>query len=128
MFSPSEFRRQFPEFSDPGLYSDPVLGFWSGIAGALLNTARWGELLDQGVSLFVAHHLTVARRNEDASAAGGTPGEVKGPLTSRSVDKVSNSWDASQVSMTDAGFWNMSSYGIRFYQLARMTGAGGIQL
>jgi hypothetical protein len=128
MFTPSEFRKQHPEFSDPALYSDAVLGFWSGLAGTFLQEDRWGALRDYGISLFVGHHLVIARRNEDAAAAGGTPGEVKGPLTSRSVDSVSNSWNSGAASEEDAGFWNSTSYGQRYIRLARMVGAGGIQL
>lgn len=128
MFAAETFRQQFPEFSDPARYSNAVLDFWAGIAGALVNPDRWAQLSDYGVSLFVAHHLVIARRNEEAEAAGGTAGEVKGPLTSRTVDKVSNSYDAGKATLTNAGFWNMTSYGVRFYQLVRMIGGGGVQL
>jgi hypothetical protein len=128
MFVVETFRQQFREFSDPELYEKPVLEFWAAVAGAVVNADRWANLSDYGVSLFVAHHLVLSRRNEEAAAAGGTPGEVKGPLASRSVDSVSNSWNSGAASEEDAGFWNSTSYGQRYIRLARMVGAGGIQL
>ena len=44
------------------------------------------------------------------------------------MDKVTNSYDTKSVSLTDAGFWNMSMYGVQLMQLARLVGAGPIQL
>ena len=128
MFVPSDFRQQFPEFRDPALYSDAVLGFWSGLAASQLNADRWGVLRDYGISMFVAHHLVLARRDEEAAAAGGLPGAVTGPQSSKSVDKVSVSYDTKAVALTDAGFWNLTTYGMRFYQMVRSIGAGGLQL
>ena len=128
MFTPSDFRQQFPEFRDPEVYSDPILDFWSGIASSLLNADRWGALLDYGISLFIAHHLVLGQRDVQADEVGGLPGIVNGPQTAKSVDKVAASYDTSAVSLTDAGFWNSSMYGIRFLQMARLMGAGGLQL
>lgn len=128
MFVAETFRQQFPEFSDPELYSNAVLDFWSGVAGALVNVDRWAQLYDHGVSLVLAHHLVIADRNRAASEAGGTPGEVKGPLNSRTVDKVTNSWNSGAVSEEKAGFWNSTTYGQQYIRMARMIGAGGLQL
>jgi len=128
MFVAEIFRQRFPEFRDPALYPNAVLDFWAGIAGAIVNGDRWGQLHDHGVSLVLAHHLVIAGRNKEASEVGGTPGEVKGPLNSRTVDKVTNSWNSAAVSEKDAGFWNSTSYGQEYIRLARWIGAGGIQL
>lgn len=127
-FAPSTFRQQFPEFHDPKLYSDIVIGLWSGAAGSLMDPTRWGANLDLGTSLFVAHHLAMAARDKAAADAGGVPGQAQGVLTAKAVDKVSASYDAGSISLTDQGFWGMTSYGIRFLTLARMMGAGGIQI
>lgn len=122
------FRKNFPEFVDSAPYADASIDFWTALGTSLLPADRWGAQLDYGLQLFVAHHLVIGKRDAEAAAIGGAPGEIKGVLTSRTVDKVTQSWDAGTVTLTDAGFWNMTSYGVRFLQFARMIGAGGIQL
>lgn len=126
--TPSDFRTYFPEFSDTTKYPDSQIDFWMTVAGSLVDPDRWGVLTDQGVSLVTAHHLAVASQDQAVASAGGTPGEVKGATASKSVDKVSVGYDTKSVTIDGAGFWNMSKYGIRYLTLARMFGAGGLQL
>lgn len=128
MFTPAQFRQRFREFADPELYQESSIEFWADLAATLMPADRWGAILDYGISLFVAHHLAISQRNEQAAEIGGALGVVNGPQTQKAVDKVSASYDTSAVSLTDAGFWNLTTYGIRFLQQARMIGAGGIQL
>lgn len=132
MFAPTTFRQLFPEFQDPAVYTDVVLEFWANVATVgdtpLLDPDRWGSLLDAGTGLFVAHHVALAMRDQSTAYKGGVPGSIQGPTASKSVDKVSVSYDTSAVSMTDAAFWNMTSYGVRFLTYARLIGAGGIQM
>jgi len=122
------FRQGFPEFDDPQTYPDLMINFWGDLAAKLLRPDRWEDLIDQGTQLFVAHHLAIGRRDQRAAEAGGVPGEVKGVVTSKSVDKVSVSYDAGKATIENAGFWNTTSYGVRFYQLVRIVGAGCVQL
>jgi Protein of unknown function (DUF4054) len=126
--TPAAFRSVFPEFSCTSTYPEPTVQLWIGLAGKMLNAERWDELIDQGTGLYVAHHLAIGVRDQQAAEVGGVPGAVTGPQTSKSVDKVSVSYDASSVTLADGGFWNMTSYGIRLLQLARYVGAGGVQL
>lgn len=127
MDSPT-FRSTFPEFASTSVYPDAQVNFWLGLGITMLKPDAWGPSIDQGLALFIAHHLVVGQRDQAAVAAGGVPGDAKGIVTSKSVDKVSVSYDAASIQYEGAGFWNMSSYGIRFYRLARMMGAGGVQL
>lgn len=122
------FRTDFPEFSDVSAYPTGTIEFYLGLGATMLNADRWGDTQPYGIELFTAHHLVVASREQAAAAVGGAPGAITGPQASKSVDKVSVSYDTSAVAYEGAGFWNMSSYGIRFYQLLRLIGAGGIQL
>lgn len=124
----SAFRVNFPEFADTTVYTDAQVTFWSTIAESLLPECRWGTLLKLAVMLFTAHQLAIATRNQQTAAVGGTPGQVTGPLSAKAVDKVSASYDTGAVALDDAGFWNMTTYGIQLYQMYRMFGAGGIQL
>ena len=128
MSSVAQFRQDFPEFGNTTTYPDSSVTFWMTIAVSLVNPDRWGVLTDQGIELVTAHHLVLAQRDQAAAAVGGVPGEVKGPTASKSVDKVSVSYDTGAVALSDAGFWNLTTYGVRFMTIARAMGAGGMQL
>jgi len=122
------FRQDFPEFASTTDYPDAQVTFWLGVGGKLLRAERWFDLLDQGLELFTAHHLAIGAKDLATATAGGIPGAVQGNVTAKSVDKVSVSYDASRVTYDDAGFWNMTSYGLRYWNLLMLVGAGGVQL
>lgn len=124
----AQLRADFPEFANITTFPDASVNFWLSVAVLSLDPLRWDTMLDVGTELFVAHHLALSAREAETVAAGGIPGAVKGIVTNKAVDKVSVGMDASSVSLTDGGFWNMTTYGIQFLQLARMIGAGGIQV
>ncbi len=128
MVTVAQFRIDFPEFSDPDAYSDASITFWLNISLSLVQEDRWVDLTDMAVELATAHQVLIATRNQDVGNGGGSPGQVSGPVTSKAVDRVSVTNDTTAVTLTDGGFWNMTTYGIRFLQLARMFGAGPIQL
>lgn len=122
------FRQDFPEFANVSDYPDAQVNLWLMTGAMLLPADRWDELLNIGLELYTAHHLALGRRDQAASDAGGVPGTVNGPQTAKSVDKVSASYDTGAVTLDSAGFWNLTTYGIRLLGLSRMVGAGGIQL
>lgn len=117
----SDFLTIFPEFADATLYPTARITFWLGVASNQINPVRWAALADQGQALLTAHYLVIDRRNTK------TPGAVSGVVTSKSVDGVSVSMDAGAVTMDQAGHYNQSNYGIQYWQLAQMMGAGGLQ-
>lgn len=120
----STFRSTFPAFSDTATYPDAQVESLIDLAGEQMVSKRWsGAIKERAIALFVAHHLVL-----DAKAdAGGTPGTVQGPATSKSIAGVSVSYDLSNVTHERGGYWNTTSYGIQFLRLARMIGAGPIQ-
>ena len=127
--TPTSFRQQFPEFKDPLLYSDAVINGYVTLAGAFLNAERWGtDVIDFGTSLFVAHYLVLSARDAMSTNAGGVPGAVTGVISSTAVDRFSAGYDTGAVTMENGAFWNMTRYGIDFLRIARMMGAGGMQL
>lgn len=128
MSSPAQFRTDFPEFGDATKTPDSLISLWMTVATNLVNADRWGELADIGIELATAHHLALAQRDANAAASGAAPGAIAAPLSSKSVGPVSASYDTGAVTLTDAGFWAMTSYGLRFLSLARMMGAGPIQI
>lgn len=123
-----QFRTDYPEFANETRYPD-----------AIINRAlRQADLtLDQNVQLdqfvflaelFTAHYTELGGRTLAASAIGGVNSGGGGVLTSKSVDKVSASYDVSGIVDPDAGFWNNTGYGREFFWWWSMYGAGGRQL
>ena len=97
-------------------------------AASLVNATRWAELTNIGIELVTAHHLVLSARDQMAATVGGVPGVMTGPTSAKAIDKVSTSYDTGAATLENAGFWALSSYGIRFLTLARMMGAGGLQI
>lgn len=126
--TPQGFRQQFNEFGDEGVFSDLRINTWKSLAILFLNATRWAAALDYGVSLFIAHQLVLEERNRLAVLAGGTPGDVRGPVTAEAVDKVSASYDVQAVSLDDEGFYGLTTYGKQLFYLAQQFGMGGLQL
>lgn len=128
-FTIADFRAAFPAFGDPLAYPDPSVQFWADLGYKLHDAYRWGDVLDAGVELFVAHNLALeAGASGAGSGGGGTPGAVVGPVTSASVDKVSYSRDPGAAMDPKNGHWNLTTYGLRWLYLMRMAGAGPVQV
>lgn len=124
--SPAILRTHFPELSDVVKYPDSVIQFWLDIAVKLHNEDRWGDLLDAGCELYAAHNTVIASMDAAQGALPGTA--IQGAVTSQSVGGVSMSIDTASSSETDAGAWNLTTYGTRWIRLARMLGAGPVQV
>lgn len=124
----TSFRQAFPAFMDPGIYPAHEVEYWMTLAGKLHNADRWGELLDDGIYLFTAHNLALEFSSKQDAARAEQPGQIKGTLTSASVDKVSYSRDGSSATDPTAGHWNLTIYGIRWLRLSRLVGMGPVQI
>ena len=122
------FRAAFPEFNDTTVYPDAQISFWSVVAEKQVLLCRWGDLWAQGVQLYVAHEITLAAQSAKAAAIGGTPGSQGGIANSKTVGSVSVGYDSTSTSEKDAGWWNLTTYGKQFIRLARIFGAGAVQL
>lgn len=124
----ASFRANFPAFADGTLYPNVVIDYWLALAVKMHDTMRWGNLLDNGIELFTAHNLFLERKAMAASENGSPPGEANGPVSGKSVDKVSVNYDAGMGGELNAGHWNYTTYGQRYIRLARMIGAGPVQV
>ncbi|UIA94548.1 DUF4054 domain-containing protein (plasmid) [Erwinia tracheiphila] len=122
------FRTDFPEFTDPAVYPDAQINFYLKLSEKMLNVQRFGDVFPFAQELYVAHYMTLYAQNMEAVASGSAPGEMTGPTSSMSVDKVSIGYDTGAATMPGAGFWNLTTYGVQFWQMLMMFGAGGIQL
>lgn len=126
--STNQFRVDYPEFASTSMYTNSQLTYYLNLAYQMLNASRWGGQLDIGAELFVAHHIALEAKSMAESENGGIPGQDPGLVNSKSVDKVSVSFDTQAIAEPDGGHWNSTIYGRRFLRLVRMFGAGPIQL
>lgn len=122
------FRTAFPEFSDSTVYPSTQITFWATFAEKLVRECVWGNCWAQGVQLYVAHELTLAAQNSQVAANGGAPGVFGGVPNNKTVGAVSVGYDSTSTSEKDAGWWNLTNYGKQFIRLARIFGAGAIQI
>jgi hypothetical protein len=109
-------------------YPTSMIQFWAGLAELQVRSCIWKRAWLQGVSLYVAHEITLASQNTKASGNGGVPGTSGGVPSSKTVGSVSVGYDSNVTSEKDAGWWNLTNYGKQFYRLVQTFGAGAIQL
>ncbi|HAT1514534.1 TPA: DUF4054 domain-containing protein [Morganella morganii] len=124
-----KFRADFPEFSDTSRYPDSIISFYLGLADTALDQDKHGDQFIYLSELFTAHYVELrGKALAVASVSGAVNSSGGGVLSSKSVDKVSASYDTSGIVNPDAGFWNDTGYGREFYWWWSMFGAGGRQL
>lgn len=126
-FNVDKFRENFPEFASITNYPESMIEFWADIAALQLNQDRWGDMLTYGTQLYVAHQITLHKKNIASAAAGGAPG-ASGLLSNQSAGSVSVGIDTGSTTEERGGQWNLTNYGTQFLRLARIIGIGGVQL
>ncbi|MDB2181710.1 DUF4054 domain-containing protein [Citrobacter farmeri] len=127
--TPEKFRADFPQFSDETKYPTPMIRARLALADVLMSESRFGEdVFPYVVELFVAHYMALFAADQRGAAVGSSGGANSGVQTSKSVDKVSVSYDAGMTMNPDAGFWNNTRYGSEFWEYLMIFGAGAIQL
>jgi Protein of unknown function (DUF4054) len=128
VFAVSGFRAAFPEFGDTTVYPDSLINTWAGLATAMVVQCRWKSQWLLGVYLYIAHEVTLEAQSRATATNGGTPGQNSGVPNQKAVGGVNVSYDSQSNSEKDAGWWNLTTYGKQFYRLARIFGAGAVQL
>ena len=126
--TPAEFRAIFPEFASAVYYPDQQINFWLDLADKLLRVDKWKTLRESGITLYVAHNLTLERQALLAGAGGRPPGLGSGIVASKSVGGASVSYQSLQSSFNNAGSWVLTLYGMRMWNLIQIVGMGGMQL
>ena len=121
--STTQFRADFPEFGNIGVFPDSMVQYWIRVANLLLNPKVWCSALCLATELFTAHQLTIEAETMQTANIGGFPGKSKGPINNSGVGGVSVGYDSVQSSEAEGGHWNLTVYGTRVYRLIRMFGA-----
>lgn len=135
--SVDQFLIDIPELDTSGVtapgkvqISRSSIALWLNVAFKMLNAQRWPDpdIYALGLEQFAAHHVVLevlAQRDMDV---GGVPGVATGMVVGKSSSDVSIAYAPQAVLELDAGHFNYTSFGLRFIHLARMMGAGPIQV
>lgn len=122
------FRTAFPEFESTVIYPTALITLWSGVAEQMVPQRLWKTMWTTGCQLYTAHELVLAAQNQKSANSGGVPGTSGGVANTKTVGSVSVGYDAATTTEKDAGYWNLTTYGKQFIRLARIFGAGAVQL
>jgi hypothetical protein len=115
----------FPEFSDTTLYPKTMVDAWIPPSVMQMNQYRFGDQYNLAVCLYIAHNVVLSAREYQASHSGKSiVGDTRGPTSSKSIDKVSVSYDSGASSIDGAGAYNATSYGQRLYKLIQSFASG----
>lgn len=104
--------------------------FWG--PGSLTPNSPPTTIADFATEMWAAHQIVLEKQALAAAATGGDPGTKIGIISSKSVNGVSVGFDVGAITggnmQANAGYYNQTIYGIRFYRLMKLRGAGPIQL
>lgn len=123
----ADFRALRPAFADASKFTDASVNLYLNMAWKLLPERRWGELLPLGYQLYAAHYLAMDEQTARMAASGGV-GAITGPVSRKELGPAVVTYDTAAAQLRNAGVFNLTPYGIQFWQLARMVGIGPIQL
>jgi hypothetical protein len=127
----------FPEFDDPIRFPETAIQGWLDMSTFFLNPLWWPNwrraangltMMGYAACLFAAHNLVLGLQSVQRSSFGGPPGAQVGVFSATSANGASVSYDTSVGIAEGAAQWNLSNYGIRFIQLARLVGNRPVQL
>lgn len=124
----ADFRTFFPEFNDETKYPDTLILAYMNVGVQFVSICRWQTSWQFGVCLFAAHELAMGLLASKTSAVGGVPGISTGIVSSKSVGPISKGYDTGFAKYDDAGYWNLTTYGQRYWYFVKLFGTGGTQL
>jgi hypothetical protein len=102
------------------------VNLWLGIAIKQLDPNRWQDLYEVGSYFFMAHNLSLGKKNQLA-AIGGVPGG-SGLVEEKTVGRVSVVNDTEATTIKGGGPWNLTTYGTQLLWYAQLVGSGGQQI
>lgn len=115
------FIAMFPEFTNSANGS-ALFDIWYAVAQTFVNINRWGAAANPGLGLATAHFITLALNNA-VQAGSGT-----GLVNSQAAGPMNVSYDTENTAVKDFENWNATSYGQQYAMLAKMMGAGALQI
>jgi hypothetical protein len=87
-------------------------------------SAAPNSIYDIAMELFIAHNVVLEARAQQEANVGGVPGTTTGPVSGKTVDKVSLQYDTASGLNPKDTHWNLTIYGTRLAWLMNMYGMG----
>ncbi len=109
----ADFRARFPEFNDP-VATDAQVEAAIEDTQCNFDIDKWGCHYKRGHSLYVAHYLTIQSSRSAGGSSGASPSLQ---ATSKSVDGVSVSYNASAASSNSDEWFKSTGYGQEYLML-----------
>lgn len=133
-FTVENFLEVFPQFSNK--IPTSVIDFYLKLANSSLSYSRWGDSWEMGMTLFIAHHLTlylksIAGLDENSPAQQVINQSLAMGLTaSKSAGSLSKSYDYGSINddLNGWGAWKLTAFGQQFISIAKLMGKGGSYL
>lgn len=135
-FTLEDFYKIYPQFGKDSegkqVVDEEVIQMYLDFAHASVKQVRWHSSWRIGMSLFIAHFLTLHLQGMADSNSGAAAiieaGKAKGLDTSMSVDGVSVSTDYSILASSVNGWasWKSTVYGQQLSSIGKLLGKGGM--
>ena len=119
-----DFRARFPEFDNP-VATDAQIQAAIEDTQCNFSINKWGCNYKRGHSLYVAHYLTIQSRRTSGGVGGASPSLQ---ATSKSVDGVSVSYNASVASSNSYEWFKSTVYGQEYLALLDVVKVPGVLL
>ncbi len=118
----AEFKAAFPAFAD---VDSDVVDRHIAASDPFFDTARWENLLDEGLGNFIAHRIVIERRNQAMGVSSGT-GDVVSRSQGTTAGQVSMSRSPELAAMQFREPFNATEYGRRYLKLRSIMGSGAM--
>lgn len=122
----TQFRLDFPQFSDETKYTDSMCAFWSELGESVNSPEVFpDEVYTKLIELYTAHHIVLQYKDIFTSGVGGVPVGDAGAMTEKSQGDVSYTFDGASASIANGGQFNVTEYGRQYLQLRNIYAKGG---
>ena len=128
MITSQQFRMDYPEFASTSIFPSSQIDYWLTMGYSFLNADRWGDQLTVGVELFAAHNLSLEGKAQLDAKDNGVPGYSPGLIIAKTVGPVGIKYENKVTQENNSGHWGFTIYGLRFIRIARLMGAGPMQI
>lgn len=128
-FTLEEFQEVYPHFwngDGMALVPEPAMQMYLTLADACLKESRFKKAWRFCMCLFLAHFFTLYLQSAPDAQNAAAAGQVKGLVSSKSVDGVSLSYDFS-TTLSDLDGWAMwksTTYGAQLATFTKQYGRG----
>ena len=124
-YASADFFAMYPKFQALNVPA-PVFNAYIAYASGCLSQARYMDMWQLVMGLFIAHYVTLYLKSDGPAVTVATAGMAAGIQTSKNAGDVSVGYTPLQ--MPEAGAFALTVYGQQLWQLGMALGSGGMLL